>query len=141
MKILILGRNRLEVSELGFGCTGLSYGYGPALERTEAISLIRAAHEQGVTFFDTAEAYGGINENLVGEGLAPVRDQVVVATKFGWKHGDARKGVLDSRPEPIRVVAEQLVKRLKTDEHTPLRTRLLPKTDLARRSRSPAGCL
>jgi Predicted oxidoreductases (related to aryl-alcohol dehydrogenases) len=115
MKKRILGKNGLEVSELGFGIMGLSFGYGPALDRTEAIRLIRAAHEQGITFFDTAEAYGEANETLLGEALAPVRDQVVYATKFGWKDGNARTGELDSRPERIRLVAEQSLKRLKTD--------------------------
>lgn len=115
MKKRILGKNGLEVSELGFGIMGLSFGYGPALDRAEAIRLIRAAHEQGITFFDTAEAYGEANETLLGEALAPVRDQVVYATKFGWKDGNARTGELDSRPERIRLVAEQSLKRLKTD--------------------------
>lgn len=94
---------------------GLSYGYGPATDRTEAVALIRAAHERGVTFFDTAEAYGqGLNEDVVGEALAPVRDQVVIATKFGFEDGDASKGV-DSRPERIRQVAEASLKHLRTD--------------------------
>ncbi|PRD13624.1 aldo/keto reductase [Pantoea coffeiphila] len=115
MKKRILGKNGLEVSELGFGIMGLSFGYGPALDHAEAIRLIRAAHEQGITFFDTAEAYGEANETLLGEALAPVRDQVVYATKFGWKDGNARTGELDSRPERIRLVAEQSLKRLKTD--------------------------
>lgn len=115
MKKRILGKNGLEVSELGFGIMGLTYGYGPALDRGEAIRLIRAAHEQGITFFDTAEAYGEDNETLLGEALAPVRHQVVYATKFGWKDGNARTGELDSRPERIRLVAEQSLKRLKTD--------------------------
>lgn len=115
MKKRILGKNGLEVSELGFGIMGLTYGYGPALDRAEAIRLIRAAHEQGITFFDTAEAYGEDNETLLGEALAPVRHQVVYATKFGWKDGNARTGELDSRPERIRLVAEQSLKRLKTD--------------------------
>jgi aryl-alcohol dehydrogenase-like predicted oxidoreductase len=115
MKKRILGTNGLEVSELGFGCMGLSFGYGPATEHDEAIKLIRAAHELGVTFFDTAEAYGAANEELLGEALAPVRDEVVFATKFGWRDGDPRKGELDSRPERIRLVAEQSLKRLRTD--------------------------
>lgn len=115
MKKRILGNTGLEVSELGFGIMGLTYGYGPALDRGEAIRLIRAAHEQGITFFDTAEAYGEDNETLLGEALAPVRHQVVYATKFGWKDGNARTGELDSRPERIRLVAEQSLKRLKTD--------------------------
>jgi aryl-alcohol dehydrogenase-like predicted oxidoreductase len=115
MKKRILGTNGLEVSELGFGCMGLSFGYGPATAHDEAIKLIRAAHELGVTFFDTAEAYGAANEELLGEALAPVRDEVVFATKFGWRDGDPRKGELDSRPERIRLVAEQSLKRLRTD--------------------------
>jgi aryl-alcohol dehydrogenase-like predicted oxidoreductase len=115
MKKRILGTNGLEVSELGFGCMGLSFGYGPATEHDKAIKLIRAAHELGVTFFDTAEAYGAANEELLGEALAPVRDEVVFATKFGWRDGDPRKGELDSRPERIRLVAEQSLKRLRTD--------------------------
>jgi len=94
---------------------GLSFGYGPATAHDEAIKLIRAAHELGVTFFDTAEAYSAANEELLGEALAPVRDEVVFATKFGWRDGDPRKGELDSRPERIRLVAEQSLKRLRTD--------------------------
>ena len=110
-----LGRSGLRVSALGLGCMGLSYGYGPATDRTEAIALLRAAVEQGVTFFDTAEAYGPFfNEELLGEALAPVRDQLVIATKFGFKDGHADAG-LDSRPERIRAVAEASLARLKTD--------------------------
>jgi aryl-alcohol dehydrogenase-like predicted oxidoreductase len=108
-----LGNSGLRVSKIGFGCMGLSYGYGPALEPKAAIQLIRGAVERGVTLFDTAEAYGP-NEELVGEALAPVRDQVVIATKFGFRDGDAHAG-LDSRPERIRAVAEQSLKRLRTD--------------------------
>lgn len=104
----------LRVSEIGFGCMGLSFGYGHGLDTSEAIGLIRAAHEQGVTFFDTAEAYVG-NEELVGQALAPVRDQVVIATKFGWKNGDAMTHEADSSPARIRRVAEQSLRRLKTD--------------------------
>jgi aryl-alcohol dehydrogenase-like predicted oxidoreductase len=115
MKTRRLGRTGLEVSELGFGCMGLSFGYGPALQRDTAIDLIRAAHGLGVTFFDTAEAYGATNEELLGEAIAPFRADVVLATKFGWKNGDARKGELDSRPERIRFVAEQSLQRLRTD--------------------------
>ena len=101
MQKRILGRSGLEVSALGLGCMGLSFGYGPATDRNEAIKLIRAAHERGVAFFDTAEAYGpGVNEEVVGEALAPVRDQVVIATKFGFKNGVPAEG-LDSRPERI----------------------------------------
>ena len=92
MKKRTLGRSNLEVSSLGFGCMGLSFGYGPAQEKQNAISLIRDAFEQGVTFFDTAEAYGSLNEEMVGEALAPVRDQVVIATKFGFKDGDPERG-------------------------------------------------
>ena len=110
-----LGTDNLEVSAIGLGCMGLSFGYGPAAGTQEAIELIRAAVERGVTFFDTAEAYGPFtNEELVGEALAPVRDQVVIATKFGFKDGDAQAGV-DSRPEHIREVAEASLKRLKID--------------------------
>ncbi|MGJ7511494.1 aldo/keto reductase [Variovorax sp. GT1P44] len=115
MKQRQLGRSGLHVSALGLGCMGLSYGYGPATNRQDAIKLIRAAHERGVTFFDTAEAYGPfINEEVVGEALAPVRDQVVIATKFGFKGGHADAG-LDSRPERIRQVANEALKRLRTD--------------------------
>src|SRR6202008_1856827 len=110
-----LGKSNLEVSALGFGCMGLSFGYGPATERPQAISLIRKAYDLGVTFFDTAEAYGPFrNEEIVGEALAPVRDKVVVATKFGFTNGDSTAGG-DSRPERIRQVAEASLKRLKTD--------------------------
>lgn len=110
-----LGNSGLEVSALGLGCMGLSYGYGPATEKAEGIKLIRSAFEQGVTFFDTAEAYGPFfNEELVGEAVAPFRDQIVIATKFGFQDGDVSKG-LDSRPERIRAVAEASLKRLKTD--------------------------
>jgi pyridoxine 4-dehydrogenase len=109
-----LGSSGLEVSALGLGCMGLSYGYGPASDRTDAIKLIRAAFERGVTFFDTAEAYGQLNEEIVGEALEPVRDQVVIATKFGFRDGNAAAG-LDSRPERIRAVAEASLKHLRTD--------------------------
>jgi aryl-alcohol dehydrogenase-like predicted oxidoreductase len=115
MKKRTLGTNGLEVSEIGFGCMGLSYGYGPATDTVAAIDLIRAAHDLGVTFFDTAEAYGAANEELLGEAVTPFRDKVVLATKFGWKDGNARTGELDSRPERIRLVAEQSLRRLKTD--------------------------
>jgi aryl-alcohol dehydrogenase-like predicted oxidoreductase len=108
-----LGTSKLEVSAIGLGCMGLSYGYGPAADTRDAIKLIQAAVERGVTFFDTAEAYGP-NEEVVGEALAPFRDQVVIATKFGFRNGDAHAG-LDSRPERIREVAEASLKRLKTD--------------------------
>jgi aryl-alcohol dehydrogenase-like predicted oxidoreductase len=115
METRILGKNGLKVSELGFGAMGLSYGYGPAVDRSDAVTLLKAAHDLGVTFFDTAEAYGAENEELVGEALAPVREQVVYATKFGWKDGNARTGELDSSPARIRLVAEQSLKRLRTD--------------------------
>jgi aryl-alcohol dehydrogenase-like predicted oxidoreductase len=115
MKTRQLGRSGLSVSELGFGCMGLSYAYGPATDTAEAVKLIRAAVDRGVTLFDTAEAYGPfINESVVGEALAPVRSQVVIATKFGFKDGDPTKG-MDSRPERIRAVAEASLKRLQTD--------------------------
>jgi aryl-alcohol dehydrogenase-like predicted oxidoreductase len=110
-----LGSSQLEVSALGFGCMGLSFAYGPALDRQAAISLIRAAVDRGVTFFDTAEAYGPFtNEEVVGEALAPVRDKVVIATKFGFLNGDTTAG-LDSRPARIRAVADAALKRLRTD--------------------------
>jgi pyridoxine 4-dehydrogenase len=110
-----LGRSGLEVSAIGLGCMGLSYAYGPAVEPAQGIALIRAAFERGVTFFDTAEAYGPwVNEELVGEAVAPFRDRVVIATKFGFADGEVAKG-LDSRPERIRAVAEASLKRLKTD--------------------------
>src|ERR1700744_5664175 len=110
-----LGTSGLEVSAIGLGCMGLSYGYGPATDRQVAIKLIRAAVERGVTFFDTAEAYGPFtNEEVVGEALAPVRDEVVIATKFGFTGGEVQGGV-DSRPENIRQVADASLRRLKTD--------------------------
>jgi aryl-alcohol dehydrogenase-like predicted oxidoreductase len=108
-----LGKSGLKVSAIGLGCMGLSYGYGPAADRDAAIQLIRGAVERGVTFFDTAEAYGA-NEELVGAALAPFRGQVVIATKFGFRNGDAHEG-LDSRPERIRAVAERSLKRLKLE--------------------------
>ncbi|WP_432241513.1 aldo/keto reductase [Herbaspirillum robiniae] len=114
MKTRKLGTTGLEVSALGLGCMGLSFGYGPAVSKEDGIRLIRSAFEQGVTFFDTAEAYGRFNEELVGEALAPFRDQVVIATKFGFRDGDATKGV-DSHPERIRAVAEASLRHLKTD--------------------------
>jgi pyridoxine 4-dehydrogenase len=110
-----LGNSGLEVSAIGLGCMGLSFGYGPATEKTQGIELIRAAFERGVTFFDTAECYGPfVNEELMGEAVAPFRDQVVIATKFGFTDGDSKQP-LDSRPERIRAVAEASLKRLKTD--------------------------
>src|SRR4029079_19711591 len=114
MKKRTLGRSNLEVSALGFGCMGLSFGYGPAQEKQKAIALIREAFDSGVTLFDTDEAYGALNEEMVGEALAPVRDQVVIATKFGFKDGDAKTG-MDSRPERIRQVADTSLQRLRTD--------------------------
>lgn len=113
MEKRILG-NGLEVSALGMGCMGLSYGYGPATDKQAAVKLIREAYEQGITFFDTAEAYGIANEELVGEALNPFRKEVVIATKFGFKDGNATSGQ-DSRPERIRAVAEESLRRLKTD--------------------------
>jgi aryl-alcohol dehydrogenase-like predicted oxidoreductase len=112
-----LGKSGLEVSAIGLGCMGLSYGYGPAADSGVAIKLIRAAVDRGVTFFDTAEAYGPFkNEELVGEALAPVRDKVVIATKFGFKFDPAGgQSGMDSRPQHIREVAEAALKRLKTD--------------------------
>ena len=115
MKTRTLGTGGPEVSAIGFGCMGLSYGYGPATETREAVALIRAAFEQGVTFFDTAEAYGPfVNEEVLGKALAPIRDRVVIATKFGFPGGDVQKG-LDSRPENIRAVADASLRRLGTD--------------------------
>ena len=113
-----LGKSNLEVSAIGLGCMGMSYGYGPAIDKQEGISLIRAAVERGVTFFDTAEAYGPFtNEELVGEALAPFRGQVVIATKFGFKFDPdtGKLAGLDSRPEHIKEVAEASLKRLKTN--------------------------
>src|SRR5271166_782913 len=115
MKTRQLGKNGPKVSAIGFGCMGLNFAYGPAMDKNSAIALIRSAFEAGVTFFDTAEAYGPFtNEELVGEALAPIRDKVVIATKFGFKGGDSTVG-MDSRPERIREVAEASLKRLKTD--------------------------
>jgi aryl-alcohol dehydrogenase-like predicted oxidoreductase len=110
-----LGKSGLEVSALGFGCMGLSFGYGPAAGKNQAVKVIRAAYESGVTFFDTAEAYGPFtNEELVGEALSPVRDKVIIATKFGFKNGVPSQGT-DSTPERIREVADAALKRLNTD--------------------------
>src|ERR1700761_1439178 len=115
MKTRQLGRDGPIVSALGLGSMGLSYGYGPATDTQDAVRLIRAAYDKGVTFFDTAEAYGPfVNETVVGEALAPVRDHVVIATKFGFREGDVHQG-LDSRPERIRQVAHEALKRLQTD--------------------------
>ncbi|MGA9640958.1 MAG: aldo/keto reductase [Terriglobales bacterium] len=114
-----LGNSNLEVSALGLGCMGMSFGYGPPADKKEMISLIRTAVERGITFFDTAEVYGPFtNEELVGEALAPLRDQVVIATKFGFKpdpNGAPRWSGLDSSPDHIKQVAEASLKRLKTD--------------------------
>jgi len=114
-----LGKSNLEVSALGLGCMGMSFGYGPPADKTEMISLIRTAVERGVTFFDTAEVYGPFtNKELVGEALAPLRNQVVIATKFGFKpdpNGGQRWSALDSRPEHIKQVADASLKRLGTD--------------------------
>ena len=111
-----LGTSGLEVSALGFGCMGISFGYGPAADLTQGIDIIRAAVDGGVTFFDTAEAYGPFaNEELVGQALGPVRDQVVIATKFGFKFENGKQAGLDSRPSHIREVAEASLKRLNID--------------------------
>jgi aryl-alcohol dehydrogenase-like predicted oxidoreductase len=118
MKKRKLGKSNLEVSAMGLGCMGLSFGYGPAVDKQQGISIIRAAFELGVTFFDTAEVYGPfVNEELVGEALAPFRDRVVIATKFGFKldPNTGKQAGLDSRPEHIKQVAEASLKRLKTD--------------------------
>lgn len=115
MKTRRLGKSGLEVSDLGLGCMGLSFGYGPETNKADAIKLIQRAFELGVTFFDTAEAYGPFrNEELLGEALAPFRDQVVIATKFGFEGGETAKG-MNSKPKNIRNVAEAALKRLKTD--------------------------
>src|SRR5947209_7377311 len=111
-----LGQSNLEVSALGFGCMGLSFGYGPPVDKQQGIEIIRAAVDLGVTFFDTAEVYGAFtNEELVGAALAPVRDRVVIATKFGFKIENGKQAGLDSRPAHIREVAEASLRRLKTD--------------------------
>src|SRR5213082_3491790 len=111
-----LGKSDLEVSAMGLGCMGMSFGLGPAVDRQQGISVIRGAVERGVTFFDTAEVYGPFtNEELVGEALAPFRGDVVIATKFGWKIVDGKQAGLDSRPAHIREVAEASLKRLRTE--------------------------
>ncbi|HVO61594.1 MAG TPA: aldo/keto reductase [Terriglobales bacterium] len=111
-----LGKSNLEVSAIGLGCMGLSFGLGPAVDKQTGITVIRAAYERGVTFFDTAEVYGPFtNEELVGEALAPFRDQVVIATKFGFKIENGKQAGLDSRPEHIKEVAEASLQRLQTD--------------------------
>src|SRR5205085_7006842 len=110
-----LGKSNLEVSAIGLGCMGMSFSYGPPKDKQEMISLLRAAVERGITFFDTAEAYGP-NEELVGEALAPMRERVVIATKFGFKFGPKGEQIgLDSRPEHIKQVADASLKRLRTD--------------------------
>jgi aryl-alcohol dehydrogenase-like predicted oxidoreductase len=109
-----LGTDGPVVSALGFGCMGLSYGIGPGVDRSQGIALIREAFEQGVTFFDTAEAYGALNEEMVGEAVEPFRDHVVLATKFGFADGNVKAGT-DSRPERIRAVAEASLRHLRTD--------------------------
>src|SRR5216110_1657174 len=110
-----LGKSNLEVSAIGLGCMGMSFGYGPAKEKQEMISLLRKTVELGVTFFDTAEAYGPFtNEELVGEALAPFRERVVIATKFGFGiNSDGTRTGVDSRPEHIRQIVEAMLKRLK----------------------------
>ena len=117
MKKRRLGKSNLEVSAIGLGCMGMSFGYGPPADKQEMVSLIRSAVDRGVTFFDTAEAYGPfINEELVGEALAPMREQVAIATKFGFKFGPKGEQIgLDSRPEHIKEVAEASLKRLRSD--------------------------
>jgi aryl-alcohol dehydrogenase-like predicted oxidoreductase len=110
-----LGKSSLHVSALGLGCMGLSFAYGPAIDPKDGVQLVRDAFERGINFFDTAEAYGpGANETLLGEALAPIRDQVVIATKFGFRAGVPAQG-LDSRPENIRKVTEDALQRLRTD--------------------------
>jgi len=119
MKKRTLGKNNLEVSALGLGCMGMSWSYGPPKDKKEMISLLRAAVERGVTFFDTAEVYGPfVNEELLGEALAPFRSEVVIATKFGWKPApgdEVRWTLLDSRPEHIHQVVERSLKRLRIE--------------------------
>src|SRR5689334_8485623 len=117
MKKRILGKSGLEVSALGLGCMGLSFGYGPATDKQDAIKLIRAAYDKGITFFDTAEAYGPFtNEELLGEALAPFRNEVIIATKFGFKFGpNGEQSGLSSQPEHIKAYVEAALKRLKTD--------------------------
>src|SRR3954468_22468945 len=116
MKKRYLGKDKLEVSAIGLGCMGMSFGYGPPVEKDQGIKVIRAAVNHGVTFFDTAEVYGPYaNEELVGEALAPDRDRVVIATKFGFKFEGGKSVGLDSRPEHIKEVAEASLRRLRTD--------------------------
>src|SRR5205809_6980152 len=116
MKKRKLGKSNLEIPAIGLGCMGMSFGYGPAVNKQQGISLIRAAVERGVTFFDTAEVYGPYtNEKLVGEALAPFRHQVKIATKFGFKIENGKQAGLDSRPEHIKEVADASLRRLRTD--------------------------
>src|SRR5450631_3643896 len=117
MQKRILGKSGLEVSALGLGCMGLSFGFGPATEKSEAIKLIRAAVERGVTFFDTAQVYGPfLNEEVVGEALAPFRDEVVIATKFGFEFdADGKQTGLSSRPDYIKQMTEGSLKRLRVE--------------------------
>jgi aryl-alcohol dehydrogenase-like predicted oxidoreductase len=116
MQMRQLGKSGLEVSELGLGCMGLSFGLGPPVEKAAGLALIRAAYDSGVTFFDTAEAYGPFaNEELLGEAIAPVRNHVVIATKFGFRFEDGRQSGLDSRPSHIKDVADASLRRLGTD--------------------------
>lgn len=116
MEVRTLGGSGLQVSALGYGCMGLSWGYGQAADRQDAIRLLRAAVERGVTFFDTAQIYGPFtNEDVVGEALAPIRDQVVIATKFGFRYEEGKSRGLDSRPETIRANTEDSLRRLRTD--------------------------
>ncbi len=126
-----LGNSKLEVSAIGLGCMGMSVMYGPPKDKQEMISVIRSAVELGVTFFDTAEVYGPFtNEELVGEALAPVREQVVIATKFGFKFdsGTGKQAGLDSRPEHIKQVAEASLKRLRTNVIDLFISTVLPRT-------------
>src|SRR4030095_6304059 len=117
MQKRILGKNVVEVSALGFGCMGISFAYGPATSRDEAVAIIRAAVDDGVTFFDTAEIYGPYaNEEVVGDALAPVRDQVVIATKFGFKIEGGKQAGLDSRPGHIREVVEASLRLRRTHD-------------------------
>src|SRR4051794_18889228 len=119
MEKRVLGSSGLEVSALGLGCMGISFGLGPGIDKKDGVELIRAAHERGVTFFDTAEVYGPwVNEQVVGEAVEPFRDEVVIATKFGWNidaEGVQQKPPLNSRPEHIKQVAEASLRRLRTD--------------------------
>ena len=133
MKKRILGK--LQVSELGFGCMSISANYGPAADRNQGIGVIRAAHEKDVTFFDTAEVYGPFaNEELVGEALAPIRDKVAIATKFGFDNENG--GTLSSQPKHIRKVVEESLKRLRTD-HIDLYYLNPAHSTLIERSRKP----